>query len=350
MRLNQSTIGLIIPEFDFGGEEKRVLFFANNYVKYFKKVYIFSPVGKSNSLLDPRVIHIPFESRNLLNIPQFINLVRKEKIDYLQGHKRATLPHLYLAEKFSTAKGVFNFDNIYLNYNQICKFLMPSYIIYLSEILEKFYQPLHKGRKGKTINMGGEFLSTMTQGEIDKFRTELGLNKQFTILSLGRLSSQKNHELLLTALKRIDNVDFVCLIAGVGELEDSLRDLSIRFELQNKVRFLGHRTDISELLNISDVLVQTSIFEGFPNVFIEAASVGTPIIATKVGASESIVKENGILIPSRDETALVNAIRQMATSRRRFTDAAKLYLDSVEFKQFSKDTMLSNYLHFYENI
>ncbi|MET3127339.1 glycosyltransferase involved in cell wall biosynthesis [Arcicella rosea] len=345
--LKQNSIALIIPDFDFGGEEKRVLFFANSYVDYFKDVYLFAPEGKSVSLLDNRVKHIVTETRHYKSIFKVLQILKINKVTFLQGHKRATLPYLVAAEKLLGIKSCFNFDNIYLD-NGISNFLMPKTIIYLSDVLMEHYQPFFKRHDNTVINMGGDFLKSIDDNEKNKLKELFNITNKFTILSLGRLSKQKNQHLLIEALARISDIDFAVLFVGEGPLENELKEMCISNNIIDKVHFLGHRTDVNALLSIADVLVQSSIFEGFPNVFIEASSLSVPIIATNVGSSKSLVKDNGILIQSQDAIGLSNAIRTMAQNISVYKTNAELLKGSTFFKQFHKSEMLNGYIEHYK--
>lgn len=348
--LHTKSVALIIPDFDFGGEEKRVVFFANNYLKYFKSVYLFAPAGKSEQLLEPGVIHFKTNIRNPASIPKVIRALKRHNIDFLQGHKRATLPYLLFAEKAGGGiHSFFNFDNIYLRFNKICSAISPRNIVYLSDRVAEFYAPLYKGACNKTINMGGDFFDPATADARREGRAALGLGNEVVLLSLGRLSEQKNHRLLLDALQQIKARDFTCLVAGSGPLEAELKALAASYGLEHKVRFLGHRTDVSSLLNSADVLVQSSVFEGFPNVFIEAASVGLPIVATDVGSSATLVSEQDMLVRSGDVAGLAAAITRFMDEPERFRASARVLRESTFFKGFHKSEMLKNYLDYFRN-
>lgn len=346
--LATKSVALIIPDFDHGGEEKRVVFFANNYLKYFKNVYLFAPAGLSNELLDPGVIHFKTNIRNPANILKVVKALKRHNISFLQGHKRATLPYLLAAEKIGHIKSFFNFDNIYLKFNKLCSIISPRNIVYLSDRVAEYYNPFYKKSENKTINMGGDFYNTLTEEERASAKVDLSINNEFVLLSLGRLSEQKNHRLLLAALRRIKERSFICLVAGSGPLEAELKSLAQEYDLMDKVKFLGHRTDIASLLNISDALVQSSVFEGFPNVFIEAASVGLPIIATDVGSSATLISENGLLVQSGDEEALAQSVLKVMDNPRQFKSAAERLKNSTFFAGFHKKEMLKNYLEYYK--
>ena len=347
--LNKS-IALLIPDFDYGGEEKRVVLFANQYTRYFKQVYLLAPHGDSIILLDSKVNYIKTNVRNYWSIKNAVKLIKREKIDYVQGHKRTTLPYLLAIEKLTNAYCVFNFDNIYINYNFLLKFISPKHIIYLSDIVRDFYASYYKGHITTTINMGGDFFQALTSLERATIRTSRGWGNKLVLLNLGRLSRQKNQRLLLEALRDLSNVDFLCLLAGSGPEQAILEQLVEKYDLQHKVKFLGHIIAPQELLCLADVLIQTSTFEGFPNVLIEAVSVGLPIIATNVGSTATLVSDYGLLVPSNSAQALTNALVKMSQDIDLYKQQSESLRESKFFQQFHKDIMVQNYLSYYNSL
>ncbi|MDN3583743.1 glycosyltransferase [Mucilaginibacter flavus] len=348
--LKSKSIALIIPDFDYGGEEKRVVNFANYYLAYFKNVYLFSPDGKSSELLSKDVKHIILNTRNPLNIISILKVIKENKIVFFQGHKRASMPFLLAAEKLLKIHSVFNFDNIYLKNNYLLKFIMPKNLIYLSDVVKSFYDKYSKGHVNIVINMGGDFYAKLDENQNNIAKRNFNIQNEFVFLSLGRLSFQKNQKKLLNALAIIKDKDFICLIVGSGPSEKELKDLVKSNGLESKVKFLGHRTDIEQLLNIGDALVQSSFFEGFPNVFIEAVSVGLPIVATNVGSSKTLIMDNGLLVDGDSTAEFSNALIDMIDNYQKYKKAAILLRESVFFKQFHKDKMLLNYLDYYNSI
>lgn len=344
--LKDKTIGIIIPDFDYGGEEKRALFFANNYVEYFKEVFLFAPRGAQTPSIDPRVKHIPLPIRGIRSIFTILQFVKKHKIDFIQGHKRNTFPYLYALEKFSEAKVNFNFDNIYLDKEWLYR-IAPTRLYYLSDYMKDFYAKFFPGRENMTINMGGEFYNKASIQELALLQDSMHLNGKFVLLSLGRLSDQKNQELMLRSLSLVNDNSIVCLLVGEGPKEMILKKLVDDLKLQKKVQFLGHRKDVDKLLSLSHVLVQSSVFEGFPNVFIEAASLSKPIITTRVGSYSTLVRENGIAVDVNDEVAFASAIKTMKMNYEHYAEKAEDLRKSDFFQQFHKSNMLQNYLLHY---
>ena len=140
------------------------------------------------------------------------------------------------------------------------------------------------------------------------------------ILTIGRLHPQKGQDVLLRAFAAsgLSLEGWHLYIAGTGELDKFLDELSKSLQLENSVTFLGHVKDPFEYYGIADIFVLPSLYEGMPNVLLEAMSCSLPIITTK--ASSGIVdlidhNENGLLVKTGDENELRNAILLLAENR-----------------------------------
>jgi len=127
-------------------------------------------------------------------------------------------------------------------------------------------------------------LTNGTGGTRAAARDRLGLRSdQFAIVLIGRMEYQKNHILALRAFAALDReVAKNCYLffAGSGDQEIVLRGLSEALNVSDRVRFLGYRNDVAEILPGMDLLLMTSWFEGMPLALIEAMLAGVPIVST----------------------------------------------------------------------
>jgi glycosyltransferase involved in cell wall biosynthesis len=146
-------------------------------------------------------------------------------------------------------------------------------------------------------------------------RAALGLRDELAILAPARLEEQKGHRHLIDALailaRRRPNL--VTLLAGEGSLEQSLREQCASLGLTDRVRFLGYRRDVPELLEAADLVVLPSLYEGLPLVAIEALAAGRPIVATEVDGTPEVVihEKTGLLAPPANPAALAAAIERL---------------------------------------
>ena len=146
-------------------------------------------------------------------------------------------------------------------------------------------------------------------------RAALGLGDEPTCLTLARLDDQKGHRHLIDALAILAprRPNLVTLLAGEGPLEQALRAQCAALGLADRVRFLGYRRDVPELLEAADMVVLPSLYEGLPLVAIEALAARRPMVATEVdGTPEVVIHERtGLLAPPANPVALAAAMERL---------------------------------------
>lgn len=121
-----------------------------------------------------------------------------------------------------------------------------------------------------------------------KYREKLSIQDKVVLLHVGRFTSAKNHQKLINIFKCFHTLvpNAVLLLAGEGELEESIRNQVDQLKLQDSVLFLGLRKDIAELMSTSDMFILPSFYEGLPVVGVEAQTNGLPCVF-----SDSITRE-----------------------------------------------------------
>jgi len=147
-------------------------------------------------------------------------------------------------------------------------------------------------------------------------RANPGSGDPITLITIARLVPQKDHELLLKAMAGIEG-NWRLEIAGDGPLRPGLEALSHSLKLTDRVKFLGERGDIPQLLSEADVFVLASKWEGLPISILEAMRAGLPVIATDVGGVVEAVEDGvtGFTMPARDESALRCRIQELISDR-----------------------------------
>jgi glycosyltransferase involved in cell wall biosynthesis len=173
------------------------------------------------------------------------------------------------------------------------------------------------------------------------------------VLFAGRLAEQKRVDDLLKALDLLQHVqsDVCTLIAGDGPLRQQLEETARAYHLSTRVRFLGHRNDIPQLLAAADVLVLPSAYEGLPNVVLEAMRFRKPVVATAApGTTEIVVDgETGLLVPVGDITRLTRAIRDIVRDPARASRLGEAGRIRAEL-HFSAATMVAQFAELYEQL
>jgi glycosyltransferase involved in cell wall biosynthesis len=154
------------------------------------------------------------------------------------------------------------------------------------------------------------------EAERSMLRRELGIpDAQFVWLAAGRLEPQKDYATLLAALARCSASpsEHCLLIAGQGQQQSELERAAVELGVSARVRFLGLRDDVPQLVAACDALVLASRFEGLPNVVMEAMAGARPVVATRVGGTAELVEHGvtGLLVDPGDAGALAQAMCQV---------------------------------------
>jgi len=148
-----------------------------------------------------------------------------------------------------------------------------------------------------------------------QWRQAHGIEPHATVLThVGRFAPPKNHALLVEAFAQVRaDCPLYLLLVGAGELEDAVREQVAGLGLASRVRFLGVRADVADILRASDVFVLSSRWEGNPMSVMEAMAAGLPVVSTAVGGVPELVREGvtGRLVPSEDAGALAQALQAL---------------------------------------
>lgn len=127
-----------------------------------------------------------------------------------------------------------------------------------------------------------------------KKRREMGIEDQFVICHVGRLTYQKNPkgviDILEETLKKEKNV--ILLSVGTGDMIEEVKKYAKAKNVAEYVRFLGVRHDVNEIMQASDVFILPSFYEGLPIVGIEAQASGLPCIFSDCVTSETDITGN----------------------------------------------------------
>jgi glycosyltransferase involved in cell wall biosynthesis len=201
-------------------------------------------------------------------------------------------------------------------------FFAAQYFVPCSEFVKDSYRRhygIDEKRTQVIFNSVSPDLLAVSKADSEKLRAELAFAPDaFIYLNVGRLDPQKNHKILFEAFGRVlaEIPNAVLLLAGVGGLENELKKLAADLQLQEKVLFLGRRSDVGALLELADVFVFPSFFEGLPVALIEAMFKSLPCIASKIDVFEEVITdgENGLLINPHSALELKDAMIKLYKS------------------------------------
>lgn len=191
--------------------------------------------------------------------------------------------------------------------------------------------------------------SAARQGDL---RRQLGLgNNDLIVGSVGRLVPVKNYALLLNAVHKLRAEHVHVVLVGDGPERAALEELARSVGMATRVHCLGHRNDVAELVPQMDIFVLPSLSEGMSNTLLEAMAAGVPVIASQVGGSPEIVRneKEGLLFCSDDVAELQIKLQRLVGNpslRIQLGDAGRHRV----LRDFSMDAMLSRYEDLYQSV
>lgn len=136
-----------------------------------------------------------------------------------------------------------------------------------------------------------EWMTVIHNGIADaERRANPGKNDAPRIVMVARFAPPKDHAILLRALSRLKGLPWELDMVGDGPLAEPARRLAEELGLGDRVRFMGARKDVPEIMANGQLFVLASNYEGFPISIIEAMRAGLPVVASNVGGvSEAVV-------------------------------------------------------------
>jgi len=182
----------------------------------------------------------------------------------------------------------------------------------------------------------------------------LNLERNWPVIgTVGRLESYKGHPLLIQAIRRIayDFPDMACIFVGDGPDRERLLSLAEKAGVGDRIRFLGFRKDIPELLGVMDLFVLCSYTEGLPNALLEAMAASLPIIASAVGGIPEVIQGGvtGLLVPPGDVEALSRALALLLRNPERMERMGRQARKFIQ-EHYSLETQLNGFIRLYDTL
>lgn len=263
-----------------------------------------------------KTVHIDFDRNPLawknymVAQKQLTDLMKKERYDVVHCNtpiggvlgricaKKANVPYvIYQAHGFHFWKGA-PAKNWLLYYPVEC--FLAHYTDMLITINNEDYErakKFHLKTNGKVVKVPGVGVDTAKFGavniDVKKKREELGVSVNAEVyITVCELITRKNIDTLIKAFKKAKIDNAYLLICGEGQEKENLQALIDREGLQNSVKLLGFRSDISELLHCADVFVFPTKQEGLPGALMEAMATGIPCVASSIRGNTDLLGDN----------------------------------------------------------
>ena len=197
-----------------------------------------------------------------------------------------------------------------------------------------------------TINNGID-VNAISKAEPCKELLDLKESRK-SILMVAGFRKQKNQDTIIRALTLLDKEKYEVWFAGIGERMEEVKQLAFSLGVSDRVRFLGLRTDIPNVLRAADVIVMSSHWEGLSLSNVEGMSAHKPFIASDVNGLKEVTKGYGLLFPHEDAKALAEEINRLVSDETYYNEIAeRCYNRALEF---DISNTVSGYADVYKNI
>ena len=364
------NILFIVNGLSIGGGEAKLLELVqgiqNQYSDDFNcivcSVGMGGPLQKSFEALNVKLRIYPKKNAHDLSLVYKVaRLIREEQIDIIQttlfyadviGAYAAWLTGVRNVISWEAVTQPYSLKHM-MAYRLAAKWFAVSVAV-SNAIRDEVMQKRHVGlEKTQTIHYGVD-LEAYHPAKNHILHELLGLNSDVCIVStVARLTPQKGHVYLIPALpdivKAYPQAHFVFI--GDGPLRNSLETQCRELEITEHVHFLGFRDDVAALLQSSDLFVLPSLYEGLPNVVLEAMACGLPVIATAVdGTPEAVVEgETGFLVEPKDPEALKTALMALINNRGLRQEMGMKSRTRVE-QYFSLERQIKEFIALYDKL
>ena len=299
---------LFMPSIDGGGVEKNLIIIANYLIKKFQKVTIITYDRKFISKFNKKIKIISFKknsSGEKKYYKYFVCLVLLVR-EYLKEKKilvlsfQANIYVLFLST-------ILNFKTIVRSNssptgwtkNFIKKFIFKFFFKFASDVIvnsHEFKKLLDDEFKTKSVviynPLNKKEILALSKKKITNFN--FFKKNNINLINVARFTDQKDHITLLKALNNLKNkVKFNLIIMGYGENKKSIIDFIKKNNLSKMIKVMGFNNNPYKYIRKSDFLILTSIYEGLPNVILEAMVLNKVVISSDCPTGPKEILKNG---------------------------------------------------------
>ena len=182
----------------------------------------------------------------------------------------------------------------------------------------------------------------ISKDDVVQVRQELKLDPSDTLLlCIAELSPRKRHQDLLNALAKLNNSQVHIALAGEGPLEEEMKQLAKKLNIDKQVHFLGFRRDIPTLIQAASAVLLVSKQEGLPRSIMEAMCLNTPVIGSNIRGTRDLLEDGcGLLVELGDTDALARAMAQIVEdpeSAKKIAQKAKDKIADYDIEQIIEE-------------
>lgn len=313
-------------------------------------------------------IRNPFNPKNIKAYLQLLRLLKKEKYDFIHCRspisgilgricgKQAKIPKvIYSVHGFHFYKGAPLINRTVFKWAEMWLAHFSDAIVTINHEDYAAAQKFKLRNNGKVFYIPGVGVDTRGIRAAESKRDELlelinGDESSIIAISVGELNKNKNTQVVIEALGRIQNPNIHYVLCGVGDLDKNLLALAQDKKIAKNVHFLGYRSDVKQLLASSDMFIMSSFREGLPRSMMEAMSAGLPCIASEIRGITDLVDEGqgGYLCKPTDIDSYAKHIKTLAADENLRKSMGSYNLEKI--KQFDIENVKAEMKKIYKQV
>lgn len=275
--------------------------------------------------------------------------------------------HLFPAQYWTVFAKIISFSKvklIFTEHNTTNNRMQNAFFSKLDKIIYRFYEKVicitpevkevlvnHTNlnlERFIVIENGVNLNSIFQVGEIEKSSiSNKILNSDRLLIQVAGFRVQKDQKTVIRAMQYLDS-NVKLLLVGDGALRNESEKLVNELGLQERIFFLGVRTDVPSLLKTADISVVSSHWEGFGLAAVEGMAVTKPVIATNVPGLSNVVKGAGILFEKGNDKELANIVKELLSDVDYYNKVGKAGFERA--KQYDINSMVDRQIQLYNEL
>jgi len=299
------TLVVFFPSIESGGVEKNFYYLINNFSIKFKKIIVITSSEVNKKLFLKKIEFFKPKSSFWWKKNRFIKsticfflalkLLKKKNIIILSFQSNIIS---IILSKILRCKIIIRLNTSPEKYidTVVKKFIFYFFYKLSNEIIVNSFE--FKKRLKKILNLNSNIIynavalpSKINKKKINFFNHFKGLK----IISIGRLTDQKDHLTLIKALNLLnkESIKFKLYLVGQGNNYNKINNFIKDYKLTTSIKLVGFKPKAYEYINSADLFILSSKYEGLPNVLLEAQFLGVPIISSDCPTGPKEILLNG---------------------------------------------------------
>lgn len=365
MATPRTRIWYLIGTLSVGGAERTLVDLANGLDRdtFEATVWTIDDLGPLATELKDHVTVRSLQATSKADVAaplRFVAALRRERPDILQSflfydNTLATLAGLFSTETtvITGVRAVPNEPNRFRSLVRRVTLRLADHIVSNSKAGAEFIVDHGADPDRVSVVHNGRDLEAYQNGTAcPELRESLGIPPEASVVgTVGRLIERKGHYDLLEAwpLVLAEHSGAQLMIVGDGPEREGLETRARELGIWNSVHLPGTRDDVPAVLDLMDVFVFPSHFEGLPGALLEAMAAGLPIVATPVDGNRELLdnEESGLFVPVQDSEALASEICRLLPQKPLATSIGN-EAAHVAATNFSLDKMVEEFIDVYQ--